>query len=132
DVFYRADVLCPVGIDGVDIGRVHRDHPGAGGDPAEIIVSLGQDYDHLPDIGGDHSPAGIDRCRRPLGAGAAGTIAAHNDVDLVTGLHQRAAIVFQVGPGMLVVVRRLWDHIVHQKSRFIGDHRIGPVPRWTV
>lgn len=43
NVFYRADILRPVGIDAVDIRRIDSNDPGIGADAAQVIVAVGED-----------------------------------------------------------------------------------------
>ena len=120
-------VSAPRCADAVVVGGIDGDDAGAGGNTSGIVGAGGQDDNDFPAAGGDGDAAVVESGNVAVGTGSSPAVAAADNVDFVAGVEEGAAVVFQVGPRLLVVAQGLRHHVGHEERGRVVGYRAGAV-----
>ena len=93
-------------------------------DAGDVVAALGQDEDDLPGEGGNGHVSSASVVATPPLDPVPPTPAGPDTMYSSFGGRERAEVVLEVGPGALVVVRRLRDHVRHQERGLVDGERV--------
>jgi hypothetical protein len=119
DVIGTDPVLLPVGDNRVVIRYKDGNQTGRRIDARHIVGAVRQNHYHFPGVGRNRDVTVCNITARSLSA--------RDDIQLAARCHKGARVAFQISPRLLVVGRRLRNHIGHQECRRVIGNRIGSV-----